>query len=323
MRTLRSQVAYLLQVSGDEGHALGRLIDRLLITLIALNVLATILESIPSMARLYELPFYAFEVFSVAVFSIEYLLRVWSCVDLPCGRYKHPVFGRIRYLFSLLALIDLLAILPFYLFFFMQIDLRFLRILRLLRVLKLTRYSGAFVALNQVLKDQARSIVAAFTLLLMMLVLAAAAMHIVERDVQPAAFGSIPHAMWWALVTLTTVGYGDVVPVTALGKVIAGFVAVIGVCMAALPAGLLASGFSAQFLRQNREYAQVVDRALSDGELSPEEAEALERLRDSMGISVEDADLLLRDAIRELRLNLQHCPHCGEAINQPGTHREK
>lgn len=314
MNRLRKRTANALQVSGRDAPLLSKVVDVVLIALILGSVIATILESVPSLAIEWEREFYWFEAFTVVVFSIEYVLRVWSSIDLPEGRYQHPITGRIRYCLSPFAIIDLVAILPFYLFFFGHLDLRFLRILRLLRIFKLTRYSGAFSALAHVLEEQSKSIFAAMSLLFIMLVLSASVMHMVEKDIQPEVFGTIPESMWWAVVTLTTVGYGDVTPVTTLGKIIGGLVSIIGVCMAALPAGLLASGFSAQFLRQNQEYAQVVDRALEDGELSPEEGEALERLRETMGISTEDADRLLRNALRETARNPQQCPHCGESL---------
>jgi len=314
MNTFRKRAAAALEVSSTNASTESRITSGFLVVLIVLNVIATVLESVTHIAATWEQAFYVFEVFSVVVFTIEYLLRLWTCVDLSDGRYDSAFFGRLRYMLSPFALIDLIAVLPFYLFFFGHLDLRFLRILRLLRLFKLTRYSSAFTALANVLEQQSKSILAAMSLLFMMLVLSASAMHLIEKDVQPDAFGSIPQAMWWAVVTLTTVGYGDITPVTTLGKFVGGLVSIIGICMAALPAGLLASGFSAQFLRQSQAYAQVVDRALEDGEITSEESEALEKLREQLGISTQDADLLLRNALRGMTESLEHCPHCGEQL---------
>ena len=232
----------VLEVSESE-DLLSRIIDFGLIGLITLNVLAIIVESIEAVAETYQPLFEAFELVSVAIFTVEYVLRVWICVDNADGKYSRSLFGRLRYMASPLALIDLIVILPFYLSFIVGIDLRFLRILRLLRILKLTRYSGAWATFSAVLYGQRRTLYMSGFLMCIMLVLSASLMYLIEHDAQPQAFADIPSAMWWSLVTLTTVGYGDVTPVTVLGKVLGGFVTIMGLGMYALPAAILASGF--------------------------------------------------------------------------------
>lgn len=244
---LRRQVHDLLEISQSDApesdKLLSRIIDFGLIGLISLNVLAIIVESIDSIALAYRPHFDMFELVSVAIFTAEYLLRVWVAIDDSDGKYSGHFLGRLRYMASPLALIDLIVILPFYLSFIVGIDLRVLRILRLLRILKLTRYSGAWATFAAVLYGQRRILYMSGFLMFIMLVLSASLMYLIEHDAQPKAFADIPSAMWWSLVTLTTVGYGDVTPVTVLGKILGGFVTILGLGMYALPAAILASGF--------------------------------------------------------------------------------
>ncbi len=245
----RQWVHRTLEAEEDEDQT-TRLVNWCLIVLISLNLLAVTLESVPSLGGPYRNAFLAFEVFSVAIFSVEYGLRLWSAVEWSDGRYRHPVFGRLRYAFTPLAIIDLLAILPFYLSVLIGADLLFLRALRLLRIFKLTRYSNAWRMLQRVSIAEARPIGAALFVLGVLVVVAACLTYLVEHEAQPEAFGSIPQAIWWAIITMTTVGYGDVVPVTFWGKVLAACIGIMGIGMVALPAGFLASGFTTEVHRR-------------------------------------------------------------------------
>ena len=292
----------------------SRVIDFALIALITLNVVAVILESVPSLAAEYGGYFSRFETFSVVVFSVEYVLRVWSAVDDDEIDYGHPVFGRIRFMLTPMALIDLVAILPFYLGFFIGVDLRFMRVLRLLRVFKLTRYSSSMGLLMEVLKEEARSIGAAFFVLAMLIILAASFMFLAEQEAQPEAFGSIPQALWWAIITMTTIGYGDVTPITVAGKVLGACISVISVGMVALPAGLLASGFTGALRRRRIEYEDMVEDALKDGVVSADEAVNLEKTKDALGLSDEDAQLIFDTFIRKGTAASGVCPHCGKPL---------
>lgn len=259
-------------------------------TLILLNVVAVVLESIADLQVRFERAFAWFETISLLLFSLEYLLRVWSIIDDPYRqRYRHPVRGRLRYLCSPLALIDLLTILPMWLGLFLSVDLRILRIARLLRVLKLTRYSPAANLLFSVLRNEARVIGSACFTLFLLLTIGASLTYLVERNAQPDAFASIPQAMWWAIVTVTTVGYGDVVPITPLGKLMGAFLGLIGVAMVALPAGILASGFSEAIQQRRVSVRREVDDAGKDGVIDD-----------------------LRPAIPPG--NGDRCPHCGASF---------
>ena len=241
--------------SRDRDERWTRRVDVALILLITLNVVAVILESVQEYQSLWGAYFHAFEVFSVAVFSTEYVLRLWSAVDDPWReRYRRAIRGRLRFARTTMAIIDLLAILPFYLALVVQIDLRFLRVLRLLRIFKLTRYSGAMTLLFQVLRGEARNIGAAMFVLLLMLVIVSSLAFIVEGDSHSHdAFSSIPSAMYWAIITMTTVGYGDVVPTTALGRLLTGIIAVLSLGMVAIPTGILASGFTSALQRRREQ----------------------------------------------------------------------
>ena len=239
---MRARICQILEPAGVNDQA-SRWFDIFIISLISLNVLAIIFASVNSIYVRYSSFFYAVELFSVAIFSVEYLLRVWSIVDHKSGKYSKPLKGRLRFSLTPLAIIDLLAILPFYLGMFFSLDLRFLRALRLLRIFKLTRYSSAMSLLLKVLHDEMQAFGAAFFILLIILVFASSGIYLFEREAQPDAFNSIPESIWWAVSTLTTVGYGDVTPITIGGKIFGTVIMVLGIGMVALPAGILASAF--------------------------------------------------------------------------------
>ncbi len=222
-----------------------------MMTLIIANVAAVIVETLPGLSPQMIEGLALFDTVSVLVFTVEYGLRLWVCTEQQTGTNGHPVLGRLKYMISPLALIDLIAIVPFYLAMFVTLDLRFLRIFRLLRLLKLTRYSPAIETFAAVLKSQRRPLAAAVMVMMMLLVFASSVVFLFERGAQPEAFASIPHAMWWGLATLTTVGYGDVTPVTAGGRVFGALIMILGVGMFALPAGILTSGFTREIKKRD------------------------------------------------------------------------
>ena len=229
----------------------GRVIDLFLVVLIVTNVAAVVLETVAGLRLSYGHIFSGFEVFSVAVFTVEYAVRLWVCVEERTDSKAQPWIARVKYIFTPYALIDLLAVLPFYLSFFVAVDLRFLRLFRLFRILKLTRYSPALQTFAAVIRNERRSIVAAFLVMLIMLVAASSLIFLAEHKVQPEKFASIPDAMWWAIATLTTVGYGDVTPITPLGKVLGGVVMLTGIAMFVLWTGIFASSFAAELRKRD------------------------------------------------------------------------
>jgi len=240
--TVRRRIYFALE-GGHEGGPAGSFIEFSLIALIIANVIAFTLQSEPPVRHAFPLFFEDFESISIAIFTLEYVTRLWCAPEDPTFR-GGPFLGRLRFALRPMMTIDFLAFAPGYVAFFIPfIDLRFLRLIRLLRLLKIARYSPALSTLAQVIADERRALVGTLLLELCAMVFAAAAMHAVEGRVMPQAFGTIPDAMWWALETLTTVGYGDVVPVTGLGRVIAGMTMIMGVGLLALPVGIVATGF--------------------------------------------------------------------------------
>lgn len=215
--------------------------------LIFLNVVAVALETVRSLRADYGTAFRAFEWLSVGLFTIEYIARVASCTCEE--RFARPVVGRLRYMLTPMALVDLLAIAPAYLPWLIAMDLRQLRALRLVRVfrvLKLGRYSRAVRSLGAALTRKREELAVTLLAMSILLVLASSALFYAEHEAQPESFSSIPASMWWAVTTLTTVGYGDMAPVTVIGKLAAALVAILGLALFALPAGVLASAFVEQ-----------------------------------------------------------------------------
>ena len=243
--SLLRRTVYEVVEEAAPGHRASEIFDIFLITLIALNVVALIVGTVEEIYLIAPRAFYLFEVISVVVFTVEYLLRVWSCTENP--KYAHPVKGRLQFIASPLALIDLLAVLPVYVVFFINLrglDLRFLRVVRLLaRIVRLGRYFSSLRTLGRVLHTKRGDLAAVVSVLFLLLVMTSSLMFFAEHQAQPEEFASIPRAMWWSIITLTTVGYGDVFPVTAAGRLLAGMIAIVGIGLFALPAGILGSGF--------------------------------------------------------------------------------
>jgi len=222
-----------------------------IITLIAVNVLVVIIETEESVLDEYGYLFTPFEVFSIIIFTIEYISRIVVCKLNP--KYASKKYAVLRFVFTPMMLVDLAAILPFFLPFVVT-DVRFIRIIRLLRLFrlfKLARYSEPMQTLADVFKAKAGDLAVAFFILFIVLIFASSLMYHAEHEAQPEEFSSIPTSMWWGIVTLTTIGYGDVFPVTTLGKIIAAGVAILGIAVYAIPTGIMASAFTEE-LRKKR-----------------------------------------------------------------------
>ena len=196
---------------------------------------------------------------------------------------------RLKYFISFPALIDLIAILPSILvMFFPTVDLRFIRALRIFRLLKFTRYSNSINSLLSIIWHQRKSFGAAFFILFIMLVIASSGMYLVEKEAQPEKFGSIPQAMWWSIVTLTTVGYGDAYPITTLGKIFGSVIIILGIGTVALPSGILASAFTEHTRRSQNQYKQELENALKDNKIDKSERNQLNKLAEKLNLSDED-----------------------------------
>jgi voltage-gated potassium channel len=250
MKTIKQRTYEILEPANYD-DAFSRGFDIFIVTLILANVIAFAAETVTQVAEQHQQFLNRFEIFSVVLFSVEYVLRLWVCTKDE--RYRHPVLGRLRYAVSPMALVDLFAILPFYLPMIVPIDLRFLRILRLTRLVrafKIGRYSEALLLLKAVIREKKEEIFICLYIGGILLVVASSLMYYLENPIQPDNFPSIPAALWWGVATLTTVGYGDVYPITPLGKVLGAAIAVLGIGLFALPAGILASGFADEIHRR-------------------------------------------------------------------------
>ena len=312
----RSRLAELLEPR-QEGDRVGQVVDIALMVLIIANVLVAMLGTLPAYQDRWSAEFRRFETLSVIIFTFEYLARLWSCVDLPLYRNMSAFRARMKWALSPLGLIDLLAILPFYILLLLPVNahsalvLRLFRALRLMRIFKLARYTTALEILRNVLRREAHSLLMITALLLILLVISAWGMYLLEDAAHPEHFASVPDALWWAVITLTTVGYGDVVPVTAGGRFFAGVISIIGVAMAALPAGVLAAGFGHEMRRREQTYNRALKTALADGSITPHQAHQLMRVRDELGLSEEEAHEMFLDAKHHPPKLV--CPHCGES----------
>lgn len=246
MKRIRRRIYALVETVSYEDISIQKFdwFDLFIIVIIILNVIAVILSSIREFEANYSKPLYYFEFISVIIFTIEYLLRIWACTEN--SKYSGPFWGRVRYILTPLLIIDLLAILPFYVPFLIPVDLRFLRSLRLFRVFrlfKLGRYSKAVRAVGNVLSNKRGELIVTCLILLILLIVSSSLLYYAERDAQPDKFSSIITSMWWGVVTLTTVGYGDIFPITPLGKMFGAIISFMGIGLFALPAGILGAGF--------------------------------------------------------------------------------
>lgn len=285
---------------GRSGDWASKVCDYFIAALVILNILAVTLEFVSDFSVNYAHQFYFVESFSVVIFSVEYLMRVWASAA------KHDAGGRILgsvrlgYIFSFSGLIDLVSILPFYLqALFPGLDLRVLRTLRLLRIFKLSNYNTAIEDLFSAIYEERKSFFAAFYLLVIAFVLTSSLIYFAEHRAQPDKFSSIPDAMYWSLITLTTVGYGDVSPVTWIGKVISVITALMGVSVVALITGIIANAFSNQIARRKLIFEDQIREAMEDGVVDAIETRSLEELRKEFGLSKQQADALMRHVQRE------------------------
>jgi voltage-gated potassium channel len=301
---LKNRLHEILE-AGKGSDFLSKFIDVLLMTLVLSSVVAVVLESVPEIEEVYSHQFRLFEIFCISTFTIEYLLRLWTA-PLKFPESKKPY---LKYFFSFYGLIDVCAIIPFYLSLFTTgIDLRILRVVRILRIIKISHYNTALQDLWDAIYDERKSFISASYIFSVALLICASLAYYAENTVQPEEFKSIPHAIWWALITLTTVGYGDVSPITFFGKIVGIFTALMGVCTVALLTGIVANSFSAQLSRKKSVFRAEVIKALQDGIITQEEREGLKRLRDEFNLSRQHADAIFEEAFE---------------VHQQKTHRDQ
>ena len=274
MNKIKCRVFEIISKS-ENGDKVSSIFDWTIMILIACSILTIVMDSFSGLHSRFQSVFQAFEVITVIVFSIEYLLRIWTA-DLLYPEARHP---RFKYIFSFMALIDLLAILPFYLPFF-SADLRFLRMMRLfrlfrlLRVLKLGRYFDALQVIVKVIRTSGPQLVMSVVLCFFVMLFSAIIMYEVENPVQPEQFPDVLASLWWAMCTLTTVGYGDVYPVTAVGRFFASVISLVGIGIIAIPTGIIAAGFSQAIKSEEKDQIDT----MSDEELLLLQAKVNRRL---------------------------------------------
>lgn len=245
---------YDILVETEDDKTIDKVVAAALIILIVLNVLAVILETVEDLSLQYGHLFAAFETFSVAVFSVEYILRLWIA---PLDkRYSRPFWGRVKYALTPMAIVDLIAILPAIVPLLMATDLRIiraLRILRIFRLLKMQRYVQSLRTIDDVVRSKKEELIVTTTVIAILLIFAGSLMYLVENEAQPDKFPDIPSSLWWGIATLTTVGYGDVFPITPMGRLLGGIIAFLGIGIFALPTGILANGFAEHIRRQGEK----------------------------------------------------------------------
>lgn len=254
LQRVRYQTYQQLEPEAWQGSGLS-LVNKIICALILVAAMVAIVETEPSVFTGRESLFLVFELVVGSLFLVEYLVRLWAIVEHP--DYQAPLKGRLRYVFSLPALIDLMAILPV-LVGFLGVEALFMRLFRVLRILRLARlgrFSLAMRSLGEAVRSRRYELYVSLGIAFVVLLISSMMLYLLEGGAQPEAFGSIPRAMWWSIATLTTVGYGDVYPITGLGRIFAAATALAGIGIIAMPTGIMAAAFS-EAMQKNRNRDQ-------------------------------------------------------------------
>jgi len=291
---LKQQKIILMEIlEGSPKQPLSRYTEWLISAVVLINCSAVILDSVPEIHAVYKDFFHELEFWSVMFFTTEYLMRVWS---LGAKHADNSWKGRREYMFSGFGLIDFFATMPYYLqVFFPLLDLRILRVLRLLRILKLSKYNSALQDLFSAVYSERRAFGSAAFLLTIATIVSASLMHFAEGHAQPEQFGTIPHSIYWAIVTITS-GYGNVEPVTKGGEVVALLTGFLGVCMAAIMTGIVASAFANQMSRKKSSFQAQLRQVMADGVVSEAEKESLKRLQLQFRLSDKEVQTMMEQA---------------------------
>lgn len=287
-------------LDGTARNRASKVVEWMITLVVVTNCAAVVIDSMPEVHAVYGAYFHEFEFWSVMFFSAEYLLRAWSYGARYSREEGGAWRGRKQYLFSFFGIVDFLATAPFYVhFLFPYLDLRVLRVLRLLRILKLSNYNTALQDLFSAIHSERKAFASALFLLLISTIVSASLMYFSEGHEQPEAFGSIPHCIYWAIITITS-GYGNVEPVTAGGQLIALVTGFLGVCMAAILTGIVASAFSNQMSRKKAAFAQQLREVLDDGVVTDAERDALARLQRQYRLSDDAVNSMFNEVKKEM-----------------------
>jgi len=300
---LRQRWFLILELKGQKDKKAAWLFSWLLTLMVLSNVVAVILESVPAINARYGRSLAVFDTLSVLFFSVEYLMRIWTAAEKNKHLPRTATSRRLRYMISFHGLVDLLAILPFFLQSLLPgLDLRFLRVIRIMRILKLSHYSTALEDLIASIYAERDAFISALYLLALSILITSCLMHYAEHALQPDQFGTIPDAMWWSVITITTVGYGDATPISAWGKVIGAFTALSGVFTVALLTGIVASAFATRVRTQEIEFTTEVEEVLKDGHVNAKQQRTIEHLRQEFGLTEDHAHAIVRQIIEEQAL---------------------
>ena len=296
-RSFRAKVFAMLEPTGHSGR-LHAYIDNFIVFWVALSITCVIFESVASVRSLFAVEFHVIDVMAFTIFTIEYIARVYSAPENPKYRHRMARWAHVR---SGPAIIDLLAILPFVLesLFSQHLDLRFLRVFRLVRMLKLTRYTSALETLYKVVQREWQVIFASVFVMMLLVVLTASLGFLLEHEAQPDKFENIPQSIYWAIITLASVGYGDISPVTPMGRALTVVLALVGIGIFAIPAGLLASAFTDQLRIDRDAFKQRLMMAFQDGLLNGAERELIIAEAERLHLSHEEVKRLTEEARAE------------------------
>lgn len=297
-RTFRQRV-HALVFPSPYGGQLHHFYDLFIVVWVLISVLAVILESVDSIHYNLAVEFIILDAVAVLIFSLEYLMRIYSCVEEP--RYQRMIVGRFSYATKPVAIIDFLAIIPFFLEVFLHhlIDLRFLRSFRLMRLFKLARYTGSTNTLFAIIRRESPILATSAFTLMLLVVLVASLGYLFEHEAQPEKFENIPTSIYWAVITLASVGYGDISPVTPMGRLMTTLMALIGLGLFAIPASILSSAFTQELQSQRQAIENQLFEMLHDGILSEEELAEVKTLARKMNMSDEQLEVLIEKAQRE------------------------
>lgn len=297
-RTFRQRV-HALVFQSEYGGMMSNIFDSFIALWVSLSVIAVVLESVQSIHYILNLQFIILDAVAVGIFTIEYCMRIYACVEEP--QFQHHIVGRFRQAKTPSTIIDLLAVAPFFLEIFLHhlLDLRFLRVFRLARLLKLTRYNDATAILFKVVAREWPVMSASAFIMMLLVVLTASMGYLFEHDAQPDKFENIPASIYWAVITLASVGYGDISPVTPLGRAMTMVLALLGIGIFAIPAALLSSAFSDQLVKERDALKANLFAVLKDGEIDPAETDAIRAEAKRLHLTVAEVNSLIEQVIKE------------------------
>ena len=301
-RTFRQKIHALLFPS-EFGGDLQRIVDSFIVVWVVISVVCVILESVTQIRYILSIQFIIIDAIAVSIFTLEYFLRLYCCVENP--DYHHPISGRLKQAKTAASIIDFLAILPFFLEIFLHhlLDLRFLRVFRLMRLLKLTRYTGATSTLNKVIARELPVLCTSAFIMLLLVILTAILGYLLEHEAQPNKFENIPQSIYWAVITLASIGYGDITPVTPLGRLMTIILALLGIGIFAIPAALLSSAFTDQLRIERETLKNSLYEILSNGKIDEQETDFISKEAKRLHLNEDEVARLIYRAQKERELN--------------------